>query len=206
MQNVAKPVFETVDDKQGLKRAAGILAAAFHDDPLLGWMLGEGVDMEPFFDFTLAMVVPHGLTYVDPMGRGAAAWLAPGQQFKWRYRLSDVLQVVRTSGLGSLGRLAVAGVKTGRYHPRERHYYLFAIGARPEHKGQGVGTALIAHVLRICDEKVMPAYLENSKEENLPFYEGHGFRVTRKIRLAASAPPLWLMWREPRPTVDGAPG
>ena len=39
--------------------------------------------------------------------------------------------------------------------------------------------------------------LENSKEENLPFYRGHGFTVTKEIRFARSAPPLWLMWREP---------
>ncbi len=74
---------------------------------------------------------------------------------------------------------------------------LFAIGVTPQNKGKGIGSALIAHVLRKCDEEGMPAYLENSKPENLPFYEGHGFRVLKEIRFARSAPPLWLMWREP---------
>jgi len=89
-------------------------------------------------------------------------------------------------------------LKTEHYHPKTPHYYLFAIGVLPQCKGQGLGTKLIQEVLRRCDEEGVPAYLENSKEENLPFYEGHGFKVQRQIRFATSAPPLWLMWRDPQ--------
>ena len=60
-------------------------------------------------------------------------------------------------------------------------------------------SALISRVLRKCDEENVPAYLENSKPENLDFYQGHGFEVIEKIHFAKSAPPVWLMWREPRP-------
>lgn len=197
MDTRAGSAVETVTESSQ-DRAVEVLAAAFHDDPLLNWMFGEGVDLIPFFELTLPLFVPHGLTYIDPLGRGAAVWLAPGQRLRWRYRLSDALRVARLSGLRGVCKMVTAGVKTEQFHPAEPHYYLFAIGARPEHQGQGVGTALISHMLRICDEKVMPAYLENSKEENLPFYRGHGFRVTRKVRFTGSAPPIWLMWRKPR--------
>jgi hypothetical protein len=61
-----------------------------------------------------------------------------------------------------------------------------------------VGSLLIAEMLRRCDREQVPAYLENSKEANLPFYQGHGFEIIRQIRFAKDAPPLWLMWREPR--------
>jgi ribosomal protein S18 acetylase RimI-like enzyme len=93
--------------------------------------------------------------------------------------------------------MLLSGMKTDRYHPKTPHYYLFAIGVRPDCKGQGIGTQLISHLLRQCDAQGMPAYLENSKEENLAFYEGHGFKVQQQIRFAKSAPPVWLMWREP---------
>ena len=57
----------------------------------------------------------------------------------------------------------------------------------------------MAHVLRKCDDENLPAYLENSKRENLAFYQGHGFEVVDQIQFARDAPPVWLMWREPRP-------
>ena len=199
-QNSHEPAFHAVDDHESLRRAVEILTAAFHDDPVMDWVCGAGISRQHLFEFVLPQFVPHGLTYVDPQGRGAAAWLGPGQALEWRYRVADIVKIIRGSGVSSLFKLLVSGSKLEKYHPREPHYYLFAIGARPECKGQGVGTALISHVLRTCDREEMPAYLENSKEENLQFYQGHGFRVSEKIRITSSAPPLWLMWREPRPS------
>ena len=52
--------------------------------------------------------------------------------------------------------------------------------------------------LRKCDDDILPAYLENSKRDNLAFYRGHGFEVVDEIRFATGAPPVWLMWRPPR--------
>ncbi len=46
--------------------------------------------------------------------------------------------------------------------------------------------------------KGVAAYLENSKEQNLAFYQGHGFKVTRQISFSKHSPKLWLMWREPQ--------
>ncbi len=137
------------------------------------------------------------LTYLDPQGRGAASWLGPAQKLNWPFTLSSVVKVLKLGGLTGVYRLLLSGLKTEQYHPKTPHYYLFAIGVTPGNKGQGIGTSLISHVLRQCDAEGVPAYLENSKEENLAFYEGHGFKVQQQIRFAASAPPVWLMWREP---------
>ena len=62
-----------------------------------------------------------------------------------------------------------------------------------------MGSQLISRVLRNCDDENVPAYLENSKADNLAFYQGHGFQVINEVRFARTAPPIWLMWREPRP-------
>ena len=189
-------IFELVDsDNQ--QKAIRVLASAFHDDPVINWCCNEPSSLETFFEVTLPPFIPHQLTYLDAQGRGIAAWLGPDQQLKWPVRLTSVLKMLRLGGLKCLYRLLISSVKTERYHPKTPHYYLFAIGVTPEHKGQGLGTALISHMLRTCDEEGVPAYLENSKQENLRFYEGHGFKVLEEIRFAPSAPPVWLMWREP---------
>lgn len=189
--------FEPVDNTNQ-PRAIEVLARAFHDDPVMNWSCNHPPDLRPFFEFTLPVFVPHGLTYLDPQGRGAACWLAPGEKLKWPMNASSVSRILRLGGARGLLRMLRSGYHTERNHPRSPpHYYLFAIGVVPEHKGKGLGSALMTPLLRRCDDEGMPAFLENSKEANLRFYEGHGFRVMREVRFAPSAPPLWLMWREP---------
>ncbi|MCR9103650.1 MAG: GNAT family N-acetyltransferase [Gammaproteobacteria bacterium] len=188
--------FITVDDSNR-STAVEILAEAFSDDPVMNWSCNNPASLVPFFELTLAPFIPHGLTYLDPQLRGAAAWLAPDEVLKWPFNLTNVLKMLKNSGIRGAYRMAVSGAATEKHHPKTPHYYLFAIGATPQARGQGVGSALISHLLRRCDAESMPAYLENSKAQNLPFYRGHGFEVIKEIRFAASAPPVWLMWREP---------
>jgi len=72
------------------------------------------------------------------------------------------------------------------------------LGTDPQHQGKGIGSALLAPVLAKCDAEGIPAYLESSKERNIPFYRRHGFEVTTELNLK-NGPSLWPMWRDPRP-------
>lgn len=196
---IAAMNFTTVN-KSNTADAVAILAEAFHDDPVINWCCNDPASLAPFFAFTLPVFIEQNLTYLDPQGRGAASWLGPGQSLRWPATVANALKVFRLGGSMGIYRMMRSGMTTERYHPKDPHYYLFAIGVKPGHKGQGIGTRLIAEILRRCDNENMPAYLENSKPENLRFYEGHGFKVQREIRFARSAPPIWLMWREPKVT------
>lgn len=184
-------------DASNTGEAVRILASAFRDDPVINWTGNNPTTLEPFFEITLPVFTPHQLCYLDPQGRGAAAWLGPHQKLKWPFSFSSAAKIMKLGGAKGVYRMLLSGMKTEHYHPKTPHYYLFAIGVTPESKGCGLGTALIREVLRRCDAEHMPAYLENSKAENLPFYAGHGFKVIKQIQFAASAPPVWLMWREP---------
>jgi ribosomal protein S18 acetylase RimI-like enzyme len=112
--------------------------------------------------------------------------------------LSQLRAFIEVAGWRALLRLTLLHIKTHRAHPSAAHYYLFAIGIAADAAGQGIGSALITHVLSRCDEEQMPAYLENSNPRNLHFYRKHGFRVLREICPTRNGPTLWLMWREPR--------
>ncbi|MDB4348172.1 GNAT family N-acetyltransferase [bacterium] len=191
-------------DKSNTAEAIEILAEAFSDDPVINWCCNHPASLAPFFAFTLPMFIEQHLTYLDPLGRGAASWLGPEQRLHWPVTFATAATVFSFGGSTGMYRLVRSGMQTERYHPKRPHYYLFAIGVKSGHKGQGIGTRLIAEMLRHCDNSNMPAYLENSKPENLPFYEGHGFEIQREIRFTRSAPPLWLMWREPKVSSPGA--
>ena len=180
-----------------LEVVAEILSQAFGDDPVLRWINSDPGFVPSFFRMILPAFIDKGLTYLDGQRRGAASWLGPDDHVTWPFTLANVISMARLCGLRGTYRLATTGSRTGRYHPKEPHYYLFAIGALPNCQGQGVGSALISQMLRRCDKEQMPAYLENSRQTNLDFYRGHGFEVQRQVRFADDAPPVWLMWREP---------
>ena len=48
------------------------------------------------------------------------------------------------------------------------------------------------------DESGYPAYLESSKQRNVPFYARFGFEVVEELHSKVGSPPIWRMWREPR--------
>ncbi|HWE65254.1 MAG TPA: GNAT family N-acetyltransferase [Acidimicrobiales bacterium] len=83
-------------------------------------------------------------------------------------------------------------------HPHEPHWYLATLGTDPARQGQGVGSALMRPVLEHCDRNGIGAYLESSKERNVPFYARHGFAVVKEVPLPGGGPTIWTMWREPR--------
>ena len=72
------------------------------------------------------------------------------------------------------------------------------LGTEPDLQGRGIGSQLLAPILARCDQERMPAYLESSKEKNLPLYERNGFKVTEEFTIPDGGPKLWLMWRDPR--------
>lgn len=183
------------------REVVDILSAAFADDPVMLWLCPRPEFVPAFFSMILPAFLSHGLSYVERDGRGAASWLGPKAVLKWPFSLTNIVKISRVGGFRALYRLLRSGTQTKKYHPSQPHYYLFAIGATPSCQGQGVGSLLISHMLRRCDSELMPAYLENSKQANLAFYQGHGFEVIKEIRFAEGAPPVWLMWREPRPLI-----
>ncbi|MFT4518095.1 MAG: hypothetical protein ACI9JM_000472 [Halioglobus sp.] len=188
--------FKDIDDSN-YDTALRVLAESFHDDAVINWSCDNPDSLIPFFEITLPPFLPHGLSYLDSNGRGIAVWLGPKQKLKWEFSLKNIANVFKIGGPKVLYRMMRSALTTEKYHPKTPHYYLFAIGVVPQCKGQGLGTSLIREVLKKCDEEGVPAYLENSKEENLRFYQGHGFKVIREIKFAPSAPTLWLMWRDP---------
>ena len=186
-----------------MARVAAALGRAFHDDPVMSWLLPResmraeraarwfGLQMERF-------VLRHGECYTTEEVAGAALWTPPGA---WRVGLLDQAKVLPQL-IGIFGARLPAGFRAfnfiERHHPDLPHFYLAVLGTEPEHQGRGIGSSLMQPVLERCDREGVPAYLESSKERNVPYYGRHGFEVKRELRLPGNGPPVWLMWREPR--------
>ena len=83
-------------------------------------------------------------------------------------------------------------------HPLEPHWHLPLIGVDPAHQGKGIGSALLSHILDVCDAQNVSAYLEATSPQNVPLYERHGFEAVGSIQVADS-PQIIPMLHKPRP-------
>lgn len=187
-------------DPSQYRTLAGCLARAFEDDPVSSFIFPQersrGGRLVSFYRAVLRMMVEHGSVYTDESLRGAAVWRAPSPPaVSPMQMLGDSLRMVAAlrTGLGRAFQLEQI-VSQGR--PTEPHWYLAILGTDPAEQGRGVGSSLVAPVLARCDREQLPAYLESSKEENIPFYQRHGFRVIEELRVP-EGPRLWSMLRPP---------
>jgi ribosomal protein S18 acetylase RimI-like enzyme len=183
---------------------AAQLALTFYDDPVIGHIFrNEARRMEglrTYFSTQMrADYLPFGGCYTTDGYHGSAIWAPAGKPFLTGVRaLTAMLPVFPYVVAHMATTLRLLNLVEGM-HPHEPHWYLATLGTAVELQGQGVGSALMQPVLEHCDAEGLPAYLESSKERNVPFYRRHGFEVVKEVPLPGGGPKLWTMWREPRP-------
>lgn len=181
-------------------KVAETLASAFEHDPVLAWMTPEQRRRERLRRFfTRSLEVGSDRATVVTAGgyEGAAVWLPPG---RWRVPPAELLRAAPTMVRAFGARLprVLGGLSViEKNHPTDEHWYLEFLGTRGDLQRKGVGTAVIGLMLDRCDDEGIPAYLEATSPENVPFYRRHGFEVRQQLEMKGG-PPLWGMWRDPR--------
>ena len=128
-------------------------------------------------------------------------WLPSGEtkNVSLYAEFAGAMGMLRDGGIKSLTRgFALDRTLTSK-HPAEPHYYLFSIATDPQFRGMAFGGQVLRPALERCDREGMPAFLENSKERNIPFYMAHGFEITEEVsEPIPGCPPMWMMYRKPR--------
>jgi GNAT superfamily N-acetyltransferase len=190
----------TPDDHEA---AAEALALAFTDDPAWAHLLPDSDTraerLLAFFTAEIGNLTPElREVWVTEDGSGAAVWARPG---RWRVPVTRTLRAARPMAGVFGARLPLATwtlLRLERRHPSAPgHWYLHYLGVEPRRQGRGLGGALLAPVLDLCDREGHPAHLEASTERNRMLYERHGFALIETFELPAGGPPLRGMWREP---------
>ena len=176
-----------------------IISHSFADDPVNEWIFKSRQAMNGYYTRSAdALYLKKGFGHVSHNHQGGSLWLPPGQSksLAWHHSASIGLSMLRRCGFQGLVRGILLDEGLLKHKPTEPHFYLFAIGTRPNSQRQGIGGQLMRAGLEKVDAANMPAYLESSKEINVPFYQRFGFEITKKLSPTKNSPPLWLMWRE----------
>jgi GNAT superfamily N-acetyltransferase len=178
------------------------LTLAFTDDPLMSWLFDDDARRPDQLRVWWQWIITNRQAHVDVLAteddRSAALWHGPdpvedGRTSAFPEMLAGLI------GAEAMGRKLPAMSVIPAAHPTERHWYLAAVGTRPEFQGTGSGPRVLRPVLERCDAEGVPAYIESSNARNIPFYERHGFVAVGRIEVPEGGPVLTPMWREPQP-------
>lgn len=178
-----------------------VLKGAFEVDPVHLWMFPDPSQRASrqlrLFRRVLAIYARSGAIWTTDDRAGAALWEPPrlggptvSQFFDFLFGVVPVFGRRAWTVARGMGPLATL-------HPPEPHWYLAILGSDPRHQRSGVGRALLAPILRRCDDEGLPAYLEASREQNVPYYERYGFELVAPYALP-DGPSVYRMVRRPR--------
>jgi GNAT superfamily N-acetyltransferase len=174
------------------------LAAAFEADPLWSWAFPrEG--LAELWRLLVSSAMRYSLVRVADDYAAASVWIPPGgteltaeEEASLGPMLDDLIGSRASEVLELFERL-------GDTHPDDPpHYYLSLLGTHPDHRGKGLGMALLADNLARIDSEGMPAYLESSNPKNDPRYERLGFVRAGELVRPDGQLTCSTMWRESR--------
>jgi ribosomal protein S18 acetylase RimI-like enzyme len=167
--------------------AASTLAQAFSDDPLMHILAPDEkrrVDVGRWFFGT---TINYGLRYqaelwCDQDASAAAIWFPPGHTDLSPLRMlrAGMGAMPFKAGINGTMRFFKAMSATEALHKAVDgpHWYLLAIGTRPNAQGTGLGGALVELGTAQADKARIRCYLETATESNVAFYRKRGFEVT----------------------------
>ena len=165
-------------------RVAASLAAAFQDDPVMGFFFPEPEvrrrRLPAVFGLLFDADGAQGARFMTGDAAAATLWQAPGA------RHMSLLDKARElpAWLGAAGpailRLLSYSDASDANRPAVPHWYLHIAGCAPAAQGGGLGRAVIRAGLELADRDGVAAYLETSTERNVGYYQALGFAVTHE--------------------------
>ena len=177
------------------------ITLAFGDDPVWGPALlppdGRTDHLPAYWRRFVASSQEQGGLWMLDDGAAVAVWIPPGGQ-----ELDESgLTTLETFNLATLGpdlamELHELYDRFEENHPTgEPHAYLSLLATHPDHRGRGVGQALLAEILRKWDALGVPSYLESTNPANDHRYERAGFRRVGGFTAVRNDAPISTMWR-----------
>lgn len=187
-----------------LDAVVDILTTAFANDPVWGGWAFPDPDRErateqrrEFWRFLVRSGLRFPWVRMTPGGEAATLWIPPGESELTPDEAEQLGPYMREV-IGDRCDLFMEAVEVFEANlPREAlFYHLDLIGTHADHRGKGIGMALLREDLGLIDAEHMPAYLESTNSANLERYRSMGFVKIGEFTLPAGGPVVDTMWRD----------
>ncbi|MGK2931707.1 MAG: GNAT family N-acetyltransferase [Solirubrobacterales bacterium] len=178
---------------------AETLTSAFATDPLWGWAFPESSDLKVFWEFFAGSALRYPWTFIAGDFAAVAVWIPPGG-IEMTPEEEVAAEPLLEGLIGPRATEVMALIHAfDENHPTDRpHYYLSLLGTRADHRGRGIGMALLAENLARIDVERAPAYLESSNPANDARYGGQGFHRIGGFDRPGGSARVSTMWRDAR--------
>jgi GNAT superfamily N-acetyltransferase len=184
-----------------IDEASEVLSAAFADYAWTRWSVDDDEHLWRIRSLQrLAMAelaLPYGQIWLSVDGGSivsVAVWMEPNPPVPPNVLASVAARSADLEGSRHT-QSAAAEAAVASLRPAAPHYYLGAVGTRPDRQGEGFGCAALQPVLTAADEDGVAAYLETSTASNVQFYEHLGFRISAETDVPDGGPHVWAMVR-----------
>lgn len=178
--------------------AAATLAAAFHEDPAMVWMLPDAANRARRLTMLCRWMVGEHLKNGLVLGTAGCEvvtlWRPPGKvhlhEPMWH---PGALRFVPIFRWHLTRALRVDGAIRGHLPADERWMYLKMAGVRPDCQGKGLGGLAIRAGLDEGKERGVPAVLETATPSNVGLYQRLGFATLAEWDVPGGGPHFWTM-------------
>lgn len=187
-----------VASEHDLDGITATLTAAFEADPLWSWAFPRK-GLAELWRLFVSSALRYPWVWVAGDYAAVSVWIPPGGTELTEAEAASLEP--RLHGLVGSRAPEVMSLfeRLDHAHPDgPRHYYLSLLGTHPDHRGKGLGMALLAENLAMIDSERTPAYLESSNPENDPRYERLGFVRVGEFQRPDGRLTCSTMWRESR--------
>jgi GNAT superfamily N-acetyltransferase len=194
-----------VAGRDDLDALTAVMTTAFSRDPVWGPYAFPDTHARPeqparIWRAYLEMTLRFAWTLVTERCEAAAVWIPPGEP-ELEPAQEEELGAVLVDELGARQAevvLAAFGALDAAHPQAEPHHYLSLLGTHSDHRGRGIGMALLGECLSVVDAEGSPAYLESTNPANDRRYMRHGFEPYGTVELT-NGHRVTTMWREAQP-------
>jgi ribosomal protein S18 acetylase RimI-like enzyme len=148
-------------------------------------------------EYSFEVCMLFGEVYLTNDKKGCALILFPEKKkTTFKSIVLDAKLAYSCIGISNIKKVLKRESKISASHPKFPFSYLWFIGVEPGDQNKGIGSLLLNDVLKECDIKQRPVYLETSVLKNIAWYEKHGFHVYDKLNFDYT---LYFLTKELKP-------
>lgn len=183
---------------QHLASAAATLAAAFHDDPAIVYMLPDAASrprrLARLYRWMVKEHLANGIVLGTANAEVVTLWRPPGKVHLhepiWH---PGALRFVPIFGRHIARAVRLDDAIRAHLPADERWHYLRIAGVRPDCQGKGLGGRAIRAGLAQAAATGVPAVLETATPGNVGLYQSMGFDVLSQWDVPRGGPQFWTM-------------